>query len=142
MEFGSNYVLNSPLPMYEFGYGLSYSEFTYSNLKVSSTNVSKEAIITVSIDISNEGEMDGKEVVQVYVSDVLASVDVPIKKLQGFKKVLVKAGETETVSINLNVGKWGLWDRRMRYVVEPGDFTVFVGSSSEDLRANATVTVR
>ena len=141
MEFGSNYVLNSPLPMYEFGYGLSYSEFTYSNLEVSSTNVTKEDTITVSIDVSNDGKMDGKEVVQVYVSDVLASVDVPIKKLQGFKKVLVKAGETETVRIDLNVEKWGLWDRKLRYVVEPGDFTVFVGSSSEDLRANATVTV-
>lgn len=141
MEFGSNYVLNSPLPMYEFGYGLSYSEFKYSNLQLSATDVSASDTVTVRVDITNEGDIDGKEVVQVYVSDVLASVDVPNKRLKGFSKVLVKAGETETVKIDLEVKEWGLWDQKMKYVVEPGDFIVLVGSSSEDFRGNATVTV-
>lgn len=141
MDFGSNYVLNSPLPMYEFGYGLSYSNFTYSNIEVSSADVSASDTITVSVDVTNEGDIDGKEVVQVYVSDVLASVDVPNKRLKGFKKVLVAAGDTETVEIELSVQEWGLWDQKMKYVVEPGDFLILVGSSSEDFRGNATVTV-
>jgi beta-glucosidase len=139
--FGSNYVLNSPLPMYEFGYGLSYSKFTYSNFKVSSTTASSSDTITVSVDITNEGDIDGKEVVQVYVRDVIASVDVPNKKLKGFNKVLVKAGATETVEVELKVSEWGVWNPKMEYVVEPGQFIVFVGSSSEDFRGNATITV-
>ncbi|KAH7367566.1 beta-glucosidase [Plectosphaerella cucumerina] len=141
MLFGSNYVLNSPLPMYEFGYGLSYSKFTYSNFKVSSTTASSSDTITVSVDITNEGDIDGKEVVQVYVRDVIASVDVPNKKLKGFNKVLVKAGATETVEVELKVSEWGVWNPKMEYVVEPGQFIVFVGSSSEDFRGNATITV-
>jgi beta-glucosidase len=142
MEFGNNYVLNSPLPMYEFGYGLSYSNFTYTNLKVSPENATTSDTVTVSVDVTNKGKLDGKEVVQVYVRDMLASVDVPNKKLKGFKKVLIKAGETETVEIELEVEKWGLWNRKMEYVVEPGEFMVLVGSSSEDFRGNATVTVK
>lgn len=142
MEFGSNYVLNSPLPMYEFGYGLSYSNFTYTNLKVSPQNATASDTVTVSVDVTNKGKLDGKEVVQVYVRDMLASVDVPNKKLKGFKKVLVKAGETETVEIELEVEQWGLWNRKMEYVVEPGEFMVLVGSSSEDFRGNATVMVK
>lgn len=141
IKFGNNYVLASPMPMYEFGYGLSYSNFTYSNVDVSSKKVAADDTITVSVDVKNDGDYDGKEVVQVYVSDVLASVDVPNKKLKGFKKVMVKAGETENVEIELDVGEWGLWNRKMQYVVEPGQFKVLVGSSSADIRGNATVIV-
>jgi beta-glucosidase len=142
LKFGHQYVLNTPQPLYEFGYGLSYANFTYSNVTVSKTEVSANEVITATVSITNTSPVDGKEVVQIYVQDVLASIVVPNKELKGFKKVLVKAGETVDVTVELDVGKWGLWNRKMEYVVEKGEFVVHVGASSMDLRGNATVTVR
>jgi beta-glucosidase len=141
LQFGHQYVLNTPQPLYEFGYGLSYANFTYSNVTLSKTEVSANETIIVTVSITNTSPVDGKEVVQIYVQDVIASIVVPNKELKGFKKVLVKAGETVDVSVELDVGKWGLWNRKMEYVVEKGDFIVHVGASSIDLRGNATVTV-
>ncbi|KAF6836660.1 glycosyl hydrolase family 3 [Colletotrichum musicola] len=141
LVFGSNYVLSTPLPLYEFGYGLSYSTFDYSNVSVSSKTVSANDTVTVTVGVKNNSTRDGAEVVQVYVSDVVSSVVVPNKELRGFSKVFIKAGETETVSIDLPVSSWGLWNIKMKYVVEPGDFLIRVGSSSDDFRGNATVTV-
>jgi beta-glucosidase len=141
LKFGHQYVLNTPQPLYEFGYGLSYANFTYSNVTLSKTEVSASDTITATVSITNTSPVDGKEVVQVYVQDVLASIVVPNKELKGFKKVMVKAGETVDVSVELNVGSWGLWNRKMEYVVEKGDFIVHVGASSKDLRGNATATV-
>jgi beta-glucosidase len=141
LQFGHQYVLNTPQPLYEFGYGLSYTNFTYGNVSLSKTEVSAEEKVTVTVSVSNPSERDGKEVVQVYVQDVLASIVVPNIELKGFKKVLVKAGETVDVSVELDVSKWGLWNRTMNYVVEKGEFVVHVGSSSKDFRGNGTVTV-
>ncbi|KAK2061310.1 glycosyl hydrolase family 3 N terminal domain-containing protein [Colletotrichum caudatum] len=141
LVFGSNYVLSTPLPLYEFGYGLSYSTFDYADVSVSSSTVSPTDTVTLSVKVTNNSTRDGAEVVQAYIKDMLSSVAVPNKKLRGFLKVFVKAGETADVSIDLPVSDWGLWDRKLQYVVEPGDFTVLVGSSSNDIRGNATVTV-
>ncbi|KAI1388019.1 glycoside hydrolase family 3 protein [Hypoxylon trugodes] len=141
MQFGHNYVLQSPLPLYEFGYGKSYSTFTYSKVKLSRSTASPTDTITVSVDITNDSTRDGAEVVQLYVQDVVASVVVPNKQLRGFSKVFIKAGATETVSIDINVADLGLWDINMKYVVEPGEFIIHVGSSSKDIRNNATLTV-
>ncbi|KAK2041324.1 glycosyl hydrolase family 3 N terminal domain-containing protein [Colletotrichum somersetense] len=141
LVFGSNYVLSTPLPLYEFGYGLSYSTFDYADVSISSSTVSPTDTVTLNVKVINNSTRDGAEVVQVYIKDMLSSVAVPNKKLCGFSKVFVKAGETADVSIDLPVSDWGLWDRKLQYVVEPGDFTVLVGSSSNDIRGNATVTV-
>ncbi|KAI9050673.1 hypothetical protein LZ554_005828 [Drepanopeziza brunnea f. sp. 'monogermtubi'] len=141
LVFGSNYVLNTPAPLYEFGYGKSYSTFHYSDLKLSKTTATATDTVTVSVTITNQSARDGKEVVQLYVKDLIASVVVPNIQLKGFSKVLVRAGESVTVEIPLNVHDLGLWDMRMKYVVEPGDFLLLVGSSSADFRANATLTV-
>ncbi|KAF4626149.1 hypothetical protein G7Y89_g12012 [Cudoniella acicularis] len=140
--FGHSYVLNSPQPLYEFGYGKSYSTFQYSSVELSkTTGVKANDIITATVKITNTSNRDGKEVVQLYVKDVISSVEVPNMQLRGFEKVLVKAGETETVNINVKVQDLGLWDTRMRYVVEPGEFVVLVGSSSRDIRGNASFVV-
>ncbi|KAI0847355.1 glycoside hydrolase family 3 protein [Daldinia vernicosa] len=141
MKFGHNYVLQSPLPLYEFGYGKSYSTFTYSHMTVSQSTVSSTDTITVSIDITNNSTRDGAEVVQLYVQDLVASVVVPNKQLRGFSKVFVPAGATETVKIDIAVADLGLWDIGMKYVVEPGEFTIHAGSSSNDLRTEAMFTV-
>lgn len=93
------------------------------------------------MDVTNNSTVDGTEVVQFYVQDEITSVVVPNKLLKGFKKVPIAAGATKTVSVDINVADLGLWDLRLEYVVEPGDFTVFAGRSSSDLRANATFTV-
>jgi beta-glucosidase len=141
LHFGHQYVLSTPQPLYEFGYGLSYSNFTYSNVTVSKTDVEANDTITATVSVTNTSPVDGKEVVQIYVQDVLASIVVPNKELKGFKKVSVKAGETIEASIELKVANWGLWNRKMQYVIEKGDFVVHAGASSKDLRGNVTVTV-
>jgi beta-glucosidase len=141
LVFGHQYVLNNPLPLYAFGYGKSYSSFEYSGLKVSQTTASATDTITVSVDVTNNSTIDGTEVVQIYVKDVISSVVVPNIQLKGFSKVPIAAGATQTVQIPINVADLGLWNINMQYVVEPGDFTIFAGASSADLRASATLTV-
>lgn len=141
LEFGHQYVLNTPVPLYEFGYGKSYSTFHYSELSLSKTTATASDSITATIKITNNSTRDGTEVVQLYVKDIISSVVVPNILLKGFSKVEIAAGETKSVEIPLAIQELGLWDITMKYVVEPGDFVVFVGSSSADLRANATLTV-
>ena len=141
LVFGHQYALGTPQPLYEFGYGLSYTNFTYSNLRLSSNRVGANDNITVSVDVTNTGGRDGAEVVQLYVSDVLASVVVPNTQLRGFEKIAIPAGNTVTVDMPLNMADLGLWDINMKYVVEPGDFNVTIGRSSLDIVLNATLTV-
>lgn len=93
------------------------------------------------MDVTNNSTVDGTEVVQVYVKDDISSVVVPNKQLRGFAKVPIAAGQTETVSVDVDVAGLGLWNLKMEYVVEPGNFTVLVGSSSGNLPVNATLTV-
>ncbi|KAL5342870.1 glycoside hydrolase superfamily [Aspergillus crustosus] len=143
LVFGHQYVLGSPEPLYPFGYGKSYVEFSYGPVSLSATKVSATDKITVSVDVTNKDRRrDGTEVVQVYVVDEITSVVVPNRLLKGFEKVFVPAGKTKTVEIELDVAELGLWDARMRYVVEKGEFTVLVGSSSVDFRGNATFWVQ
>ncbi|KAL3419854.1 glycosyl hydrolase family 3 [Phlyctema vagabunda] len=141
LDFGHQYVLNTPAPLYEFGYGLSYSTFEFSDVTLSKQNVSVTDIVIASVDVTNNSTRDGTEVVQLYVRDKISSVETPNKLLKGFSKVAIAAGATETVQIPVAVADLGLWNINMKYVVEKGDFIVFVGSSSEDIRSNATLTV-
>lgn len=141
LQFGDEYVLNSPLPLYEFGYGKSYSTFIYSDLKLSKTIASNVDTITATVQVTNNSTRDGAEVVQLYVQDLIAGVAVPNIALKGFSKVMIAAGKTEAVKIAFKVEGLGLWDINMKYVVEPGDFLIIVGSSSAEFRANPTLTV-
>lgn len=137
--FGHQYVIGSPLPWYEFGYGKSYSTFKYGAVQIDKTNVTATETVTVSIDVKNEDTTrNATEVVQVYITDQYASVVMPNQQLKGFDKVVFGPGETRTVSIPIQVGDLGLWNVNMKYVVEPGAFIVHVGSSSVDIRSNAT----
>ena len=141
LYFERAYALGNPGPWFPFGHGLSYTTFEYSNVTLSSTNVTATDVITATVEVTNNGTRDGGEVVQLYVKDMLASVDVPNKQLKGFEKVLISAGETVEVEIELDVAQLGVWNRTMQYEVEAGDFTIYMGSSSGDLRANATLRV-
>jgi beta-glucosidase len=128
-------------PLYEFGFGLSYTEFRYSNLRVSPTRIRANGAVEVLVDVSNVGSREGQEVVQLYVMDVVSSVSLPAKQLRGFSKISLAAGETKTVKMLLASGDLTLVNEKFETVVEPGEFEVMVGSSSakNHLRGRFTV---
>lgn len=118
-------------PLWGFGFGLSYTTFTYKNLEIPSTvNTGNEVMI--SVDVTNSGKMDGEEVVQVYVSDKEASSPVPVRSLAGFKRVLLKAGETKKVNITVKPDQFSLIDNEYNRVIEPGKFIVSVGGKQPE----------
>ncbi len=126
-------------PLYPFGYGLSYSSFEYSNLKIEREGA--KAII--SFDVRNTGKYDAAEVAQVYVSDINASVPRPLKELKGYDKVFLKKGETKRVSVELNEDAFSYFDMDANeFTVEPGDFEILVGASSKDIRLKGTIDYR
>jgi len=127
------YVGEKDTPLYPFGYGLSFTEFSYDNLKLDKKAIKKDGIVAVSVDVKNTGSMDGEEVVQLYVNDIYSSVTTPIKTLKGFERVHIKKGETKTITFNLTADELAIWNRDMEKVVEPGEFEVMVGGNSRDL---------
>lgn len=140
LPFSHDYVEESAEPLYEFGYGLSYSTFSYDNLKVEMPDqVGHDGKVTV--DVTNTGAMDGDEVVQVYVRDIVASTARPRKQLRAFKRVHVKAGETVTVELPLGREAFELVNPAMERVVEPGEFEILVGASSRDIRCASNITL-
>ena len=122
--------------LYYFGHGLSYTTFAYSNLRIAPLRQNPRGNITVSVDVKNTGAREGDEVVQLYTRDVVSSVTTYEKSLRGFERVHLKPGETIRVSFTLKPDDLALWDRNMRFVVEPGKFRVMIGSGSEDIRLN------
>lgn len=120
--------------LYYFGHGLSYTKFTYSNLKIDPTRQKVNGSVTVMLDVRNTGPREGVEIVQLYTRDVVSSVTTYEKNLRGFARVGLKPDETKTVTFTLKPADLGLWDRDMKFVVEPGVFRVMVGASSEDIR--------
>jgi len=120
--------------LYYFGHGLSYSTFTYSNLKISPTRQTASGSVTVTLDVQNTGRREGVEIVQLYTHDLVSSVTTYEKNLRGFARVSLKPGETKPVTFTLGPADLSLWNREMKFVVEPGMFQVMVGSSSEDIR--------
>jgi beta-glucosidase len=120
--------------LYYFGHGLSYTKFTYSNLKISPTKQKATGDPRVTLDVQNTGAREGVEVVQLHTRDLISSVTTYEKNLRGFQRVNLKPGETKTITFTLTPADLSLWNRVMRFVVEPGMFRVMVGSSSEDIR--------
>lgn len=120
--------------LYYFGHGLSYTSFSYSNLQISPAQQTIGGNIKISLDIKNTGARAGVEVVQLYTRDLVSSVTTYEKNLRGFERVELRPGESKTVTFGLSMPDLALWDRNMRFVVEPGTFRVMVGSSSEDIR--------
>jgi len=138
----SKYVDIPKEPLYSFGYGLSYTNFEYSNLRLSNNTCLKDETVIVSVDVKNTGSYDGKEIVELFINDVVSSVVTPIKELKGFKKVEIKAGETKTVEIQLKISELAIVMQDESYIVEPGEFIIMVGSDSRDeslLKTSLTV---
>jgi beta-glucosidase len=120
--------------LYPFGYGLSYTQFEFSNLKTSSDKYTKTEKIKISVDIKNIGKYDGDEVVQLYFKDKVSSVTVYETQLRGFERVHLKVGETRTIEFELSPDDLKLYDKNMNWIVEPGTFEIQIGSSSEDIK--------
>jgi beta-glucosidase len=135
---GDDYVDLSGKPQFPFGFGLSYTRFDYSNLRISPSTADAHGIVGISVDIRNIGTRKGDEVVQLYLHDGVRSVTRPVKELKGFQRVTLDANEQRTVSFTLNVADLSFLDEHMHSVVQPGSVDVLIGSSSEDIRQKGT----
>jgi beta-glucosidase len=127
--------------LYPFGFGLSYTTFGYNNLKISTGKTASDPL-AVTVDVSNTGKLAGEEVVQVYIRDVLSSVTTYEKLLKGFERVHLQAGETKTLSFTIPRNELKLYNRDMKFVLEPGEFRVMVGSSSSDIRQTGSFYIK
>lgn len=134
-KFRSNYLDVSNDPLYPFGFGLSYTTFNYSDVKLSANTLTKGKSITASVTLSNTGKYDGKEVVQLYIRDLVGSITRPVKELKGFQKVALKVGESKTISFNISENDLKFYNSDLKFVAEPGDFEVFIGTNSRDAKA-------
>ncbi len=134
-KFRSNYLDVSNEPVYPFGYGLSYTKFTYGDLKLSSSITKGNHPIAASISLTNSGKVDGAEVVQLYIRDVVGSVTRPLKELKGFQKIFLKVGETKQVTFTITPDDLKFYNRDLKYDWEPGDFVIMIGGNSRDLKS-------
>jgi beta-glucosidase len=129
-KFRSNYIDERNEPLYAFGFGLSYTTFDYSNLKISSDKMNFNEKVKVTVDVTNTGNYDGKEVVQLYIRDLVGSVTRPLKELKGFQKIALKKGEKQTVTFEISVEELKFYNSDLEFLAEPGTFQVFVGTDS------------
>jgi beta-glucosidase len=128
-------------PLWPFGHGLSYTTFRYDRLAVTPARIAPDGKARVSVTVTNTGKRAADEVVQLYLHDVVASVARPIKELKGFRRVHLRPGQSEIVAFDLGTKELGLWDKQMKFVVEPGIFEVMVGASSADIRQQGKLEV-
>ncbi len=145
-KFRTNYLDVSNEPLYPFGFGLSYSSFNYGPLELNSEELSGNETLTVSVDLTNNSEIDGKEVVQLYIRDLVGTITRPVKELKDFKKVMVPAGETVNVTFSITTDDLKFYkydlkrsDQSMIYDWEPGEFIIMVGSNSADVQSQTVL---
>jgi len=126
------YLFDDVSPLFAFGYGLSYTSFAITNPRLTKKKIKTDGSTQVVVDVTNTGQRAGSEVVQLYIRDLVSSVTRPIKELKGFKKVWLKPGESTTVTLDITPAQLSFYDVNMKYVVEPGDFEMMIGNSSQD----------
>ena len=128
-------------PMYEFGYGLSYAKFAYSDIEVSEAEIAMDETVTVSAIVQNVGDVEADEVAQLYVRDLVGNVTRPVRELKGFQRLRLAPGERRTVSFELGMDDLAFYGRDMTLITEPGEFQVWIGgSSAAELGAAFTLT--
>lgn len=132
-KFRSNYLDVSNDPLYPFGYGLSYTSFVYSDLRLSNTQMNNNGKIIATVTVKNTGAFEGKEVVQLYLRDLVGSITRPVKELKGFQKINLKPGESKTVTFTITVNDLKFYNSDLKFVAEPGDFKLFIGGNSRDV---------
>jgi len=133
-KFQSNYLDVPNTPLFPFGYGLSYTTFSYGDISISKTNAKGNEKITASITVTNNGKFDGEEVVQLYIRDVVGSVTRPLKELKGFQKISLKAGESKTISFSISPENLKFYNYNLKYDWEPGEFHIMIGGNSNDVK--------
>lgn len=126
------YLADDVSPLYPFGFGLSYTSFKFGGVRLEKARIKRGQSTRVSIDVSNTGKREGAEVVQLYIRDKVSSVTRPVKELKGFRKISLKPGEQQTVTLEITPDSLAFYDVKMNYTVEPGEFEIMVGSSSRD----------
>jgi beta-glucosidase len=137
----TGYTDGSDGPLYPFGHGLSYTQFAYADLAVEQAEIPADGTVSLSCIVSNTGAQDGDEVVQLYIADRLASVARPVKELAGFRRIRLAAGQSRKVRFTVQLSQLAFLDRTMRWVVEPGEMDVLIGTSSQDIRLRGSFTV-
>jgi beta-glucosidase len=140
-KYTSRYLDVSNDPLYPFGYGLSYTTFDYSDIKLSSNNMTSTGKITATITVTNTGDYDGTEVVQMYIRDMVGSITRPVKELKGFQRIFLKKGESKEVHFTIDVNMLKFYNSDLKLVAESGDFKVFIGGNSRDVK-EASFTLR
>lgn len=133
-KFRSNYLDIDNDPLFPFGYGLSYTTFQYGKPSLSSANMTTGGSIKLSVDITNTGNYDGDEVVQLYIRDLVGSVSRPVKELKGFERIRLKKGESKTVTFTITPDDLKFYNQELEYKNEPGDFEIMVGPNSKDVQ--------
>ena len=133
-KFVSRYIDSSNDPLYPFGYGLSYTTFEYSAVKLSSSSLKNGGQIEASVELKNTGKFDGQEVVQLYIQDIYGSVTRPVKELKGFQKVFLKKGESKKITFTIDVEMLKFFNADLKFAAESGDFNVFIGTNSRDVK--------
>jgi beta-glucosidase len=139
---GDDYVDLTGQPLFPFGFGLSYTTFEYSDLRIEPAEISPDGTATVRCKVKNTGALAGDEVVQLYLRDELASVARPVMELAGLQRIHLRSGEERQVTFTLGPDRLRLLDRDLHWVVEPGAFRVMIGGSSKDIRLRGALTVR
>jgi beta-glucosidase len=137
---GYDFVDLTGKPQFPFGYGLSYTSFEYSNLKITPEGVGKTQDVTVSFDVKNTGARAGDEVPQLYLHQAVSSITRPLKELKDFTRIPLQPGETKTVRFILKPDQMAIWNEKMKRVIEPGKFEIMIGASSDDIRLTGSFT--
>ncbi len=122
-------------PVYPFGYGLSYTSFNYSDLKLSSQSLKGNQTLTATVTLTNNGAIDGKEVVQLYIRDLVGTVTRPVKELKGFQKIFLKAGESKEVTFKITTNDLKFYNSDLKFDWESGEFIIMVGGNSRDVKS-------
>lgn len=133
-KFRSNYIDIDNEPLYPFGFGLSYTTFSYSDVTLDKTSMTDKGGLTATVTVTNTGKRDGAEVVQLYIRDLVGSVTRPVKELKGFEKIFLKAGESKKVSFKITPESLKFYNYNLDFVCEPGDFEVMIGRDSQDVK--------
>jgi len=133
-KYRSNYLDVSNDPLYPFGYGLSYTTFTYSSVTLSTSSIKSNQPLTATVTLTNTGKTTGKEVVQLYTRQMVGSITRPVKELKGFQKVELKAGESKKITFTINSNDLKFYNSDLKFAAEPGDYKIFIGTNSRDVK--------